>query len=78
MGTQMTDERKLNCSGNGITVAEVRQLLFILPKINGNWGTSATVIPFPEQIHFFFISHWCTHLLESKWIQKLHLITGQN
>ena len=32
-------------------MAEVRQLLFILPKINCNWGTSATVIPFPEQFH---------------------------
>ena len=36
-----------------LTMAEVRQLLFILPKINGYWGTSATVIPFPEQFHFF-------------------------
>ena len=31
----------------------IHQLLFILPKINGNWGTSATVIPFPEQFYFF-------------------------
>ena len=57
--------KKWNCSGNGITVAEVPQLLFILGKIKSNWRTSATVIPFPEQFHFFFISHSCTHLLDS-------------
>ena len=69
MGTRMTDEKKWNCSGIGITVAEVSQLPFISGRIKSNWRTSATVIPFPEQFHFFFISHSCTHLLDSKWIQ---------
>ena len=52
----MTDEKKNEIAlemVSVITVTEMRQLLFILPKINGNWGTSATVIPFPEQFHFF-------------------------
>ena len=50
MGTRMTDEKKLIALE---MVSLWHQLLFILPKINGNWGTSATVIPFPEQFHFF-------------------------
>ena len=40
----------------GITVAEVPLLPFIrylLGKIKSNLRTSATVLPFPEQFHFF-------------------------
>ena len=48
MGIQMTDEKRRNSSGNGITVAEVLRSPFILGKIKSNWRTSATVITFPE------------------------------